>query len=222
MSNDTNGGNLAGEMISEMQKHNPGMFDANGQMSAPTYQPNTGYAPNDAQPQPQSQPQPGVGNQINPQLQKQFMFVLKQDPEIQQKFADPHMLEQALQDTAVMMNAIAFYQQKQKVQRNDKEIDEDDVDDDDNDKNEESAQYEGEVEEIEELKPEESTLDWLVSGIKIPIILTLVYILLSHPFFKEYIIKYIPKLQESTTVYIVLMSIIFFSMAFVFTKVLKI
>jgi hypothetical protein len=107
--------NLVGELISEMQRtNNPAVFniDNNGNQSGSAQMP-IGINQNNNQPinGSTSGGQPQNPAQINPQLQQQFMYVLKQNPQLQQAFGNPQALQQALQNPTIMINAIAQHQQ---------------------------------------------------------------------------------------------------------------
>lgn len=224
MNNDISQGNLAGELISEMQKNNPpSVFNVNndgdqlagGQMG-----------------QMGQMGQPGQNNgqnnaQINPQLQQQFMFVLQQDPQLQQKFADPQILQQALQNTNVMMNTIAYFQQqtqsRQQSQSSTQALTQPQVkppiiDDDDDDVEENSdddkTQYEDKIEDIDLMVSKQSWMDKIINNAKMPLIMTVTFILLLQPFVRDYIVKLIPKVQDSVFLQTLILGGLFFITSF--------
>jgi hypothetical protein len=232
MNGDMGQGNLAGELISEMQQTNPpGVFNVDnggtqpmmgaGQMQmgqVPMGQGPMGQGPmGQGQMGPMGQGPMGQGQsdgqnvQINPQLQQQFMFVLQQDVQLQQKFADPQVLQQALQNPNVMMNTIAFFQQQlqarqqvpqqQPIQQQQQsqsppqpEPDDDDADTDEDDK----VQYDDKIDDIDLMSSsKQSWMDKILNNLKEPLLMTVIFVILLQPFVRDYLIKFIPKIQDS-------------------------
>lgn len=228
MNNDMSQGNLAGELISEMQKNNPpNVFNVNsdgdqlagGQMGQSSQ--NNGQS----------------GAQINTQLQQQFMFVLQQDPQLQQKFADPQILQQALQNTNVMMNTIAYFQQQiqsrqpsQSLQSSQPPtqpqvkppITDDDDDDVEENSDDDKVQYEDKIEDIDLMSSKQSWMDKIINNIKMPLIMTVMFALLLQPFIRDYIVKLIPKIQDSIILQTLLLGGLFFIVSFLSSMFLPI
>jgi hypothetical protein len=169
----------------------------------------------------------GQGMQINPQLQQQFMYVLQQNPSIRQQFADPKTLEQALQNSNVMMNTIAFHQQslaqsasQPQTPQQQPQTEEDTTDEEDNEDGEKN-QYDDKIDDIDIMNIKPSTIDRIVQMLKLPIILTLIYILLSQPVIKEYLITWIPYIANSTILQTLLLGVIFLSINVVLNIFIK-
>jgi hypothetical protein len=269
MNSDMGQGNLAGEMINEMQKINsPGVFNPEGQMNGQMGQMGSvgqmgqsgqmgqmgqmgqqmgqmgqqmgqsgqmgqmgqmGQSVQMGQPGQMGQNGGQGGNQpvqINPQLQQQFLFVLQQDQQLQQKFADQQLYQQALQDPTIMMNTIAYYDQKLKSQppQPQQPVQEDDVydhdahdndnDEEDEEDNDKRAQYDDKIDDIDMLTTKKSLVDKLISHVKEPILMTIVFLVLTQPFVRNYLIKMIPKIQDFPIVQTVMIGLIFFCVTY--------
>lgn len=134
-SNDMNNqGNLVADVMTDLTRNNPGhQFDNDGANNYPGGMGGMG-APIQQQPMQGGGGHPGQGGQggnqggqggnqggqggqggqppvqINPELPKQFMLVLQQNPQMAASFQAPNALQQALQNPGVMMNAISHHQ----------------------------------------------------------------------------------------------------------------
>lgn len=203
------GTNLVGDLLTEMQQNNPpGIFNTDG---TPSYQPNTGV-----QNQSTNQEQ-----QINPQLQQQFMFVLQQDPNIKQQFSDPQALQTALQNTNVMMNTIAFYNQNmnQTMPQMPQKPDIDDNEDEIGDENDEiQTDEDTEIDDINLLTTQHTWLDLIVGNLKETLIIALIFEITLLPVTQQYILsfvsnviyRFIPRLQQISIIPQIILSIVFF------------
>lgn len=203
------GTNLVGDLLTEMQQNNPpGIFNTDGN---PSYQPNTGV-----QNQSTNQEQ-----QINPQLQQQFMFVLQQDPNIKQQFSDPQALQTALQNTNVMMNTIAFYNQNmnQTMPQMPQKPDIDDNEDEIGDENDEiQTDEDTEIDDINLLTTQHTWLDLIVGNLKETLIIALIFEITLLPVTQQYILsfvsnviyRFIPRLQQISIIPHIILSIVFF------------
>lgn len=218
MSGEMNQGNLAGEMISEMQRINPpGAFNIEGNQQPMNMGPVGNGGMDMGQPQMGAE-QMGSGQQpvpINPQLKQQFLFVLQQDPQIRQKFADPQIYKQALENPNVMMNTISYFQQQQQMQtapppnistQKTEEPMENDVDDDEKMSNDE------EVDDIDLMSSKKTLFDKIMDYIKNPLILSVIFAVIYwlRTYILEYAIKWLPKIQESKIFEVLLISAVFF------------
>lgn len=227
------GSNLAGELISEMQRTNPpAVFnpDAGAPMGMGGGPMGMGGSPMGGDPMAGGPMGGGAGGagganngqgtvQINPQLQQQFLFVLQQDQQIQQKFADPQVLQQALQDPNVMMNTIAYFQQqlqaRQPVQTQPQAPiaapaeTEDEADDDDDEDDDEKVQYDEKIDDIDLMSSKNSWVDKLVHNLKEPLLLTILFVILLQPMIKDYLVKMIPKIQDSPWLQMLALATIF-------------
>jgi len=199
------------------------------------------------QPNMQGQGQ-GQGGQIpiNPQLQQQFMFVLQQSPQLQQMFQNPQALQQVLQNPSVMMNLIAQHQQMQAAQANQArqfqpnsqqieqiqqsasnqdEEDDDDVNPDQMMNLQGPVQYEEDIGDVnipETLKvhksPDKSFTENLLTDFKGPLIATILFIIFMQPSVRDFIIKMIPKIQESVPLQTLTFASLFFTTNFLVKK----
>ena len=243
-------GNLVGELISEMQRTNPPHVfnvDSNGNQTG-SAQGQMGM--NQMQGQGQmgggQMGQGGQGGQvpINPQLQQQFMFVLQQNPQLQQMFQNPQTLQQVLQNPAVMMNLISQHQQMQAAQAaqarpqhpnmqameqlqqdSQEEDDDDDVNPDQMMNLQGPVQYEEDMGDInipQTLKVQKAAdkpfMEKLLDDLKSPIIATLLFIIFMQPSFRDFLIKMIPKIQDSTVLQTVTFASLFFTLNFMTKK----
>lgn len=222
--NDTNQNNLVSELVSEMQRTNPPHVfnvDNNG---------NPGGSSQGQFPQ-GGLPNPNIGNnsaQINPQLQQQFMYTLKQNPQLMQMFQNPESLQQALQNPQIMINTIAQHQQsiaqmqsQQMTQnqpnlhnieqiQNQTAIDQEEEEDDDVNPDQMlnlqgPIQYDDDIGDVnipQKIKGEKNTnknfTEKLTDDLKGPLIATLLFLILTQSNIRDFIIKLIPKIQDSS------------------------
>ncbi len=240
-------GNLVGELISEMQRTNPPhvfSVDNNGNQLGSAQGQSGVNNPSQQNSTPQQNGQPQAP--INPQLQQQFMFVLQQNPQLQQMFQNPQALQQVLQNPAAMMNLISQHQQMQAVQNNQPNMQameqmqretpelEEEEEDDDEDVNPDQmmnlqgpVQYEEDLEDIDvtqnstnQPNDNKSFMEKLINDLKSPLIATILFIIFMQPFFREFIIKMIPQIQNSYILQIIIMASMFFTLNYSTKKLL--
>jgi len=182
------GETLASELIGEMKRANPSAFGSDGSFlgSQPTAQmgPESG---------PASGPQQGQPDQ---QLQQQFMMVLQQNPQLQQSMT-PQLLQQALNDPAMMMNIITQAQQAQMAPPIPSEP-----------SVEEPKELKGPVNYVETedipLPPAIANVvedaSWttrLFEVFKLSIVLTIIYLIVSNSTVQQYLVNLVPKIGSS-------------------------
>jgi hypothetical protein len=216
----TGSGNLAGELINELQQTNPPgaiNFEDAAPYPSPDAQQVPSQGPGQGQGQGQDQGQGQGPVQINPQLRQQFVNVLKQDPQIQQKFANPEIFQQALQNPTVMMNTISYFQQQANSQHPSSSppppppsapAEEEEPEEETDDK---AQQYE--IDDLEPMTVKSSWIDKIFRSAREPIVMTILFLLLTLPAIRAMIIQWIPKLQDAPTLQMMAFAGIFFIVA---------
>ena len=241
--------NLVGELVTEMQRTNPPHVfnvDNNGNASGSSqgqFQQGgiNGAMPNGGQNQNQNQ------NPVNPQLQQQFMIVLQQSPQLMQMFQNPQNLQQALQNPQLMMNIIAQYQQlqsqSQMPQPNPNQIameqiqqqmavdDPDEEEEEDDDVNPDQmlnlqgpVQYDEEIGDVNIPQPQnvnKGFTEKLMEDLKGPLIATLIFLILTQPTIKDFLITSIPKIQDSVLLQTIAFASIFLTLNYLSKKLLE-
>lgn len=196
---------LADQVYSQLQKDNPGTQFSNDQQGQPQMQ---GQMQGQLQGQPQGQMSPQNQQQLQ-QLQQNFMMIIKNDPAMAQKYGDPRILQQAMGDFNTMYNEVFEYtkrmnqqapnQQQNQPDENEQETGEDETEDD-----------ESSVDDIDMMDTNQSTIMKIVNLIKGPLVMTLIYAIISTPYVQDFMMKLFPKFQESSWFKLFYFSAIFF------------
>lgn len=123
-----------------------------------------------------------------------------------------------MQDSNVMMNVIAYHQQQtatrastQPVPPAPREEDPDEPDDDSDD----GAQYKDQIDDLDPVTEKSSWIDKILRSLREPIVMTILFIILSLPIVRETAINWIPRLQGSPTLQLVIFAFVFFIIAWV-------
>lgn len=196
--------NLAGELISEMQRNNPpNVFNVEGSINS-----NESSTP----------------ATINPDLQKSFMYVLKQSPHLQQKFQNPQELNKVLQNPNDMMNVIHEYQQQNKMDADSSQELQDPQRSQEPQTlgNNESIQYEDDETDLPlalQSNKEGNWKDRLLNDLRGPIIATILYIILTQQAIRDLIFKWIPQVQNRSILQTVIMAVIMLILSYSFKKI---
>lgn len=243
--NDSVQNNLVGELVNEMQRTNPPhVFNVDNNGNA------TGSSQGQFQQGGINGAVSGGNNnqsQVNPQLQQQFMIVLQQNPQLMQMFQNPQNLQQALQNPTIMMNIIAQHQQLQSQaqmaqptpnqlameqiqhqmdtnEQEEEEEEDDDVNPDQMLNLQGPVQYDDEIGEVNIPKSHnvnQSFTEKLMNDLKGPLIATLIFLILTQPTIKDFLVTSIPKIQDSVLLQTITFASIFLTLNYLSKKLLE-